>query len=353
MNTIEIMKNITSIEVFNTPLSKWILAIIIYLLITFLLKRTVRFIISHIDKAIKDRSKNFRILLLQQIEEIPKYFYITVELYIPLQLITMPDIFSKIITGIFAVVLLIQIVKILQELLTYSLKWAFTKKWKLEETTLNALRLFIKIILRSIGLILLLSNLGIEISPLLASLGIWGIAVAFALQNILQDLFSSFSIISSRPFKVGDYIKLWDIAGTVKEISLKATHILSIKGYEIRIPNKEILNGVLENYRKMNYRRVRFEIGVVYDTNPSQLKKIPKMIQKIIEQEDNITFERAKLTELASYSIQFKISYIIHDKSYTTYLDKNSSILIAILEKFEKEKIEIAFPTQVIHTIKQ
>ncbi|NOZ44449.1 MAG: mechanosensitive ion channel family protein [bacterium] len=133
-------------------------------------------------------------------------------------------------------------------------------------------------------------------------------------------------------------------------MSLKSTHITSIKGYDVRIPNKDILNNTLENYGKMKYRRVRFDLGVVYNTPVDKLKKIPQIIQNIIEKEDEVMFERCHLTELASYSINFKTSYVIKKKDYQIYLHINEHVLLEILEKFEKEAIELAFPTQVIHS---
>lgn len=351
MNFIEIIKNILNFEILKNPISVWILAIMVYIVIFFLLKKIVKFIVRYISTTIKDKKMNFWIILLKQIEAIPKYFYIAIEIYVPLKLLAMPKMIDTIINGVFAMVMIIQAVNILNTIVVYGLKGAFTKKGKLEETTLNALKLITKIVLRAIAILLLLSNLGIEVSPLLASLGIGWIAIAFALQSILQDLFSSFSIISSRPFKVGDYISLWgDNSWTVKEISLKSTHVTTRKWYDIRIPNKEILNNTLENYGRMKHRRIRFEIWVTYDTSTKQLKKIPNMIKKVIEKEDDIMFERSKLIELGSYSINFKTSYLIQNKSYITYLEKNENILLGILELFEKEKIKIALPTQVIHT---
>jgi small-conductance mechanosensitive channel len=169
---------------------------------------------------------------------------------------------------------------------------------------------------------------------------------------MLQDLFSSFSIILSKPFKVGDYIKVDnEHTGIVKTITLKATHITSIKGHDIRVPNKDVLNNKIENYASMKYRRVRFDIGVSYATTSKKLRDIPGIIEEIIARhEEDIDFERVKMTELATYSIVFKISYVIRSKDYDLYLNKNQEILLDILERFEKLAIEIAYPTQTIFT---
>lgn len=341
---------LNNIVVLANPLSRRILAVAVYIVVFLLLKKVVKLTVKTIHHFIENRNVNFRVLLLQQVEEIPKFFYIILELYIPLKLLVLPEILDKIINGFFTFVVLVQVIQLLNNILLYSLQGMFSKKGKLEKTTANALKLTIKITLRIIGAILLMSNLGIEVSPLLASLGIWGIAVAFAMQNMLQDIFSSFSIILSRPFKVGDFISLWgDYKGTVIDITMKATRIKTIKGHQIRIPNKELINSKLENFGNMEYRRVRFDVGVTYDTPVKVLKEIPKIIEKIVAKQEIVDFERCKLTELGAYSLNFKVSVLIQDPTYNLYLDLNEELLLGILEQFEKKDIEIAFPTQVIH----
>ena len=231
---------------------------------------------------------------------------------------TLPDIIEKIIDWIFTLVVLLQAIHILNNVLITWLKKLFTKEDKLEKTTINAIRIFVKITLRIIGGIFLLSNLGIEVSPLLASLGIGGIAIAFAAQSMLQDLFSSFSIIMSKTFKVGDYIRLNDEhSGIVSNINLKATHITAINWHEIRVPNKNVLSNEIENYSNMPHRRVRFDIWVEYHTSIKKLKEIPQIIEKIIQKhKKDIDFERTKMTKLWEYNINFKVSYLIHKPDY-------------------------------------
>jgi len=348
---ISTMKTLEFIILWN-PASRWILAILVYITILFSLKNIIKFIVKRIHKFIENKKRNIIVAILKEIEDIQKYFYIAIELFIPLQLIKLPNIIDHIINGIFTFIMLIQIIHIANNILVFSLKKIFTKQGKLEKTTVNAIRLIVKVLLWTIGWIILLSTFGIEISPLLASLWIWGLAIAFAAQNMLQDLFSSFSIIISKPFKVWDYIKIDnEHSGVVNHITLKATHITSIKGHDIRLPNKDILNGKLENFATMKHRRVRFNIWVEYGTPTKLLKQIPKIIENIINKyKDDINFERAKMTELSTYSINFKISYDIHSKDYQLYLSKNQSILLDILEAFEKNNIKIAYPTQTIHT---
>jgi len=338
-------------EIFNNTLSQIITAIVIYFIIFLLLKKIIRWIINWIQKYIDGKEINFGILLLDIIKNTPKYFFLALEVYVPLKVLTLPDITDKVVNGLFAFVLILQVIRILNRILIYSISKNVKGKWKIGKTSQNAFQLIIKIVVWIVGGLLLLSNLGIEITPLIASLGIWGIAVAFALQSMLQDLFSSLSILFSRPFNVGDYIVLNEnVDGTVTDITLKATHIKTIQGYEIRIPNKDVLNNPIKNYGKMKTRRTRIEIGVTYETPIKKLKNIEKIIEKIITKIDDLDYERTRLIDLADFSIIFKISYVVRNKNYQIYLQKKEKVLLGILEAFEKKGIEIAYPTQVVYT---
>jgi len=347
------LSEILNYYLLNNSIAQIWTAVLAYILIFFILKQVLQLGIKRIHSYTKWKKINFGILLLDIIKNTPQYFFITLQIYIPLKILNLPELADNIIDGIFLIILIFQTVRIWNKILLYLIKHFFGQKGKMQKTTQNALQLMVKIIVRTLWWLLLLSNLWIEITPLIASLWVWGIAVAFALQNMLQDIFSSFSIFISTPFKVWDYISINDkISWTVDNISFKATHIRTIQGHEIRIPNKDIISNPLENFGGMKERRIRFNLGVIYETSQSKLKKIPKIIQKIIEKDEEITYERTKLTNLWDFSINFKISYVIQDPDYMKYLDKNHIILMGILENFEKEWIELAYPTQVIYNKK-
>jgi len=349
---LETIQNILKYQILNNTVQTIVIAVITYFIIRLLLKKWVGFTQTHIKNYLKKNkdNKGFGSLLLDIIQNMPKYFFIILEIYIPLNILNFTNTWNEIIKWFFLFIVLLQVIRILNRIIIYSIKGMFTHKGKVEQTSLNALQLVFKIVLRTIGWLLLLSNLNIEITPLIASLGVGWIAIAFALQNILQDFFSSFSIILSRPFKVWDYIIIWEKSWTVTEITLKATHIKTTMGYEVRIPNTEILAKDLENRGRMKYRRIRFDIWVEYKTPTKKLKIIPEMIELALSNIDNIEYERTKLSELASYSIKFTTSYVIWSPAYAVYIDVRQSVLLNILEKLEKEKIKIAFPTQVIIT---
>jgi small-conductance mechanosensitive channel len=188
----------------------------------------------------------------------------------------------------------------------------------------------------------------IDLSGAVVGLGVTGIAIAFALQNILGDAFSAFSIYFDRPFEIGDYVIVGNYEGTVTKISMKSTRLKLLQGEELVISNKEITNGILRNFKKMENRRVIFSIGVNYNTALKQLKKIPALLKKIIETCDDVEFERIHFKEYGTFSLNFEVVYLIKNPNFVKYLDTQQTINFAIKEVFEKEKIELAFPTQTI-----
>ncbi len=205
-----------------------------------------------------------------------------------------------------------------------------------------------KVALGIIAALLIISNLGINVSSLLAGVGIGGIAIAFALQNILSDLFSSFSIFFDKPFVEGDFIIIGDDMGTVQKIGLKSTRILTLQGHELVVSNNELTSIRINNYRDMKERRALFHLGVVYDTPVKKLEKIPSIIKKIIEDTDKARFDRANFKKYGDFSLVFEVVYYAETSDYYEYMDINEKINLEIAKAFKKEKIEFAYPTQTI-----
>ena len=200
----------------------------------------------------------------------------------------------------------------------------------------------------AIVILLALNNLGIEITALIAGLGISGIAVALALQSILGDLFASLSIVLDRPFVIGDFIIVGDQMGTVEHVGLKTTRVRSLSGEQIVFSNTDLLGSRIRNFRRMNERRVLFTLGVTYQTPADKLERIPGMIQEIIEAQQQIRFDRAHFSSYGDFSLNFEIVYWVLDKDYAIYMGIQQEINLAIYRKFEEEKIEFAYPTQTL-----
>jgi len=221
-------------------------------------------------------------------------------------------------------------------------------------TTVRALSIVGRLILVVIIVLLALDNIpGVEASALLGSLGITGIAVALAVQNVLSDLFASLSIALDRPFVIGDFIIVGDDSGTVEHIGLKSTRIRSLSGEQLVVSNNDLLSSRVRNYGRMTDRRVVFSVGVVAETPSVKLEQIPSIIQEIIETQGQTRFDRAHFKEYGDFSLNFEVVYHVLDPSYRLHADIRQAINLAILKRFEEEGIGLPYPTQTVYVRNQ
>ena len=253
--------------------------------------------------------------------------------------------------NIFVIILLTFFgIRFLLSITIYGLEtyWVKKEKDQAKKQALKGIITVIKIIVWSIVLIILLDNLGIKISALVAGLGIGGIAIALAAQSVLGDLFSYFIIFFDRPFEIGDFIIIGDFLGTVEDIGIKTTRLRSLGGEELIFSNQDLTNSRVRNYKRMNRRRIVFKFGVIYQTTLIQLKKIPQIVEEIITQIPETTFDRAHFASYADFSLNFEVVYYINNSDYNKYMDIQQEINFQLKESFEKQKIEFAYPTQTV-----
>lgn len=219
-----------------------------------------------------------------------------------------------------------------------------------EITTLRALGLVARIALFSIlGLVALDNIPGVEITALVASLGITGVAVALAVNQILGDLFSSISIALDKPFVIGDFIIVGDLMGTVEDIGLKTTRVRSLEGEELIFSNSDLLESRIRNFKDMSERRVVFTIGVAYETPQDKLERIPSLIQELVEMHELVRFDHSHFKQFGDFSIVFETIYYVLDPDFSIYLDVHEKINMDIFRRFSAEGIEFAYPTQTIY----
>ena len=218
-----------------------------------------------------------------------------------------------------------------------------------ETMNMHIIGFITRIVIWTIVLLLILDNLGINITALIASLGIGGVAVALAVQNILGDLFASLSIAIDKPFEVGDSIVIDDLNGTVKYVGLKTTRLTSISGEELVISNADLLKSRIHNFKKMQERRMVFTIGVTFDTSSEKLRRISEIIQEIFSHIPTVRLDRVHFSSIGQSSLDFEIAYYVRDSSYTIAMDAQQEINLSLIEHFAKENIEFAFPTQTLY----
>ena len=190
--------------------------------------------------------------------------------------------------------------------------------------------------------------LHMDISAFVASLGIGGIAVALALQNVLGDLFASLSILLDKPFVIGDFIVVGDMAGTVENVGLKTTRIRSLSGEQLIFSNSDLLSSRISNYKRMEERRVAFDIGVVYGTPPQALREIPEVVRRAVESQENTRFDRSHFKGFGDSSLDYETVYFMRVPDYAAYMDTQQAINLALYEEFDARGIEFAFPTRTV-----
>ncbi|QID19910.1 mechanosensitive ion channel family protein [Nitrogeniibacter mangrovi] len=216
-------------------------------------------------------------------------------------------------------------------------------------TALAVAGFIIRLTLWSIVLILVLDQFGFNVTTLVASLGVGGVAVALAVQNILGDLFASLSIALDKPFVIGDFIVVGEVVGTVEHVGLKTTRIRALSGEQIVVANGDLLGSRIHNYKRLQERRVVFHFGVLYDTPADTLANIPALVREIVEQTEDTRFDRAHFQSFGASSLDFEVVYYVLTADYLRYMDVQQEINLALVRRFADRDIGFAFPTQTVH----
>lgn len=334
----------------------YLLAAVIFVGLLIVLKLFQVLILSRLKKLAEKTKTEFDDILIEIFRKIKPPFYFLVALYFSIKALALPDVVNTVVNVAFIVVLVYEVIRALERLLDYFMG-KYTGKIEEEgeesrETSISMLRtlkLIIRIVLWVVGLIMVLSNLGVDITSLVASLGIGGIAVALAVQNILSDVFSSFSIYLDKPFVVGDFIQIGGDMGTVEKIGIKTTRLRTPQGEELVISNKELTSARVQNFRRMERRRNAFNIGVIYGTDAEKLKKIPELCQGVVSAVEMAEFDRCNFVSFGDSSLNFELVYYVNSIDYAEFLNVAEKVNLGLYQKFEQEGIEFAYPTQTIH----
>ncbi len=216
-------------------------------------------------------------------------------------------------------------------------------------TTLAAFSLVARLGLGTLLLLLTLDNLGVNVSALVAGLGIGGVAIALATQNILGDLLASLSIVLDKPFVVGGFIVVGELMGTIEHVGLKTTRIRSLSGEQLVFANADLLGSRIRNYKRMSDRRVVFSVGVTYQTPLARLAAIPGLIRDVVSAEAGVRFDRAHFRSFDDSALTFEVVYIVGDPDYNRYMDVQQRINFGLFERFAQEGIEFAYPTRTVY----
>jgi small-conductance mechanosensitive channel len=336
---------------YGNSIKSWLISAAVFLTSLFVFKILLRFIRNRIENFAQKTETKIDDLVVLLLDKTSFLILLIISMYLGSLYLDLSEFLTNLLKSIIVLGFLFQIAIWGKTLITILINRYVKMKMESDAsaaTTVSALGFIAKILLYSALVLIALDNLGFNITTLIAGLGVGGIAIALAVQNILGDLFASLSIVIDKPFVVGDFIIVNEFLGTVEHVGLKTTRIRSLSGEQLIFSNNDLLNSRIRNYKRMNERRVVFSIGVVYQTTKQQLEKIPGYIREFIEEQDSVRFDRAHFKDYGNFSLNFEIVYWINSPDYNTYMDIQQAINLKIFDKFEKEKIEFAYPTQTL-----
>ncbi len=309
-------------------------------------------VINRVKAAAQKTRTDFDDLVVSLVNSINWPLYVLVSVYAAIQALTLPEIADRVFRYAIIIGVTYYAVRSASSLIDYWAKKAVAKREKEERqheaSVIKTVSKIVKGAIWGTAIVMTLSNLGYNVTTLVAGLGIGGLAIAFAFQKILEDIFSSVSIYFDKPFETGDFIIIGEHMGTVKKIGIKSTRLQALQGEEIIISNRELTSVRIQNFKKMEKRRIAFGFGVVYQTSNAKLKKAAEIVREVIKKAKHAELDRAHFRNFGGSSLDFEVVYYLDTNDYNTYMDTQQEINLGIKEGLEKEGIEFAYPTQTI-----
>jgi small-conductance mechanosensitive channel len=335
----------------NNTVQDYLIAggILVCLVLAFMIAKLIT--ISYLGRFAKKTTNDFDDRLVDLVSHMGAPTFIVIGLYIATRSLALIDNVRMMINYVFVIVLTIKVVSMLQDIIGYLVERSYRRARPNDpgaETAIKNIRVVLRWAIWSLGFVFILDNLGINISALVAGLGIGGIAVALAAQAVLGDALSAVSIFVDKPFEVGDFIIVGDFLGSVEHVGLKTTRIRSLHGEQLIFPNSDLTGSRVKNYKRMQTRRIAFEIGVTYQTSAEQVRKIPELVREICGKIEGIKLDRVHFKSFGNFSLNYEIVYYVLSPDYNIYMDKQQAINFALKDVFEAEKIEFAYPTQTL-----
>jgi small-conductance mechanosensitive channel len=340
---------------FGNSILTYITAVIIFIAGIIVIYIFRKIVLSRLNKWAEKTATTIDDFLIRGIEKavIPLLYYGA--FYLGARTLTLPSKAEMLLNTISVILITFLALRVVTSFISYSLGVYVRRKGAGEarQKELKGITTIITLIVWALGLVFLLDNLGFKVASVITGLGIGGIAIALAAQAVLGDLFAYFVIFFDRPFEIGDFIVVGDKSGSVEHIGLKTTRLRSLGGEQLVFSNKDLTDSRLQNYKRMERRRVLFKIGVIYQTKAVQLKDIAAFVRKIIEEQPETTFDRGHFASYGDFSLLFEFVYYVLSPDYNKYMDTQQAINLRIYEEFEKRGLEFAFPTQTLFLNKE
>jgi small-conductance mechanosensitive channel len=338
--------------IYGNSVRAWLVATLAFAIAFGLLVLARRLVTRRLVTAVGRTSNQFDDLALSLAKRTRIYFLLAIALVIALRFVELPQRMGELLDKLVALVVLLQAARWATGLIAFYVSRHIEKRrgtW--DAANLWAARMLgfaASVAVWAVILVAVLDNLGFHVTTLVTGLGIGGIAIALAVQNILGDIFAAMAIVLDKPFVVGDFIVVDSFAGTVEQIGLKTTRLRSLSGEQIIFANNELLKGRIRNYKRLYERRNVFTIDVTYETPTNVVQRIPTMLREIVETQNPVRFDRSHFSGYTESALRFETVYFVLDPDYNKHMDIQQAIFVALLERFRGEGIAFAFPTRTI-----
>lgn len=346
---IEILNDpIMDLIFFDNTVRQYLIALGILLGTVILIKIFKTYILGKLKKIAQKTETMLDDIIVESLDRISLKFYIIVALYVTTFFLVIPPVLCNLIYAVMIMAIVYYLVRVVFIWVDFIIK-GMEKDKDADHQSIEVVGKIVRVMLWAIAGIFVLQFLGYDVTTLVAGLGIGGIAIAFALQNVLQDIFAAFTIYYDKPFKKGDYIVVGDKSGDVITTGLKSTRIKTLLGDELVISNKVLLEEKIHNYKKMKERRITFQFGVEYGTPIAKMKKVESMVNNVFNKTPGTRLHLVRFITFGEYGLLYEVIYYVKSGAYTSYREAQELINYGIMEGLEKENIKLAIPTQIVY----
>lgn len=322
-------------------LKSYLIAFWILLVVYIFIKIIKKFILKTLEKVHSFKDINFVKFLITLVNSIWFYFYIALYLYFPLKYLVLSDSLNNLVDVLIIAALILQLISICIKIIDYWLKKFFIENpvWEKDVDSYNLFMLIWKICIWLIWWLIFLANIWVEITPLLASLWIWGLAIAFASKNILENVFATVLMYIDRPFKIWDFIAIWSDKWKVKQIWIKSTYLETDEWSVVIVPNKDFVNVKVTNLWKIDKKKVVLNFKFSWDLELEKIEYIQGIFSKVLEEFNFVNNQKISFKPVAGNIIEYEIKFSLGSNDYNQYKELESKINFRLFEELKKENI--------------
>lgn len=339
-------------EFLGNSADRWLLALAITLVVALGLMLIKRVMVRRLRGVVSRTPNLVDDLLLDLVQHSRWPFFLALAMYLGSLALELSPGLDRTLHRLYFVVFFIQVGLWGNHIIGFSISHVLTKARREDPSraAIIALTSFVaRVAIWSVVVLVLLDNFGVKVGSAIAGLGIGGIAVGLALQSVLRDAFASVAIIMDKPFEVGDFVIVDDLAGTVEHIGVKTTRVRSLNGEELVFGNDQLLSTRIRNYKTLKERRVLFQFGLAFETPNEKVRSLTPLVREIVEEAGDTRFDRAYVKEFMDSGLLFEVAYYVLDADFATMMDIRQNINLALHQRLAEEGIRFAYPARRLY----